>query len=311
MEPTPLRGVRRASSAAVGCATATAALCRLGHDAVTDLEPATASPDELVAVVAVGLGAAAGAALTLGCVLLVVAALGGPGGTRPRRAERWAARLTPALLRRVVAVGVGAGIGLGGVGGAAVAEEVDVGWEVTGTGTVVDATAPAPGTGAPGPGAEVEAQERATEPVGADTAAEPDPAATPAAATLEAPAGPAGAAGSPPAPGTAPPQPSPPDAAAAPRPEPAVEPGTAGRPGAGGVGAAGTVGTADTARTVVVRPGDCLWDITAALLPPGSPDADVAAAWPLLYASNRGVIGADPDVVHPGQALVVPEGLPA
>ena len=57
------------------------------------------------------------------------------------------------------------------------------------------------------------------------------------------------------------------------------------------------------ADTVVVAPGDTLWALTAARLAPGSGPADVAAAWPAVHAANRAVVGADPDVIHPGQVL--------
>jgi LysM repeat protein len=54
---------------------------------------------------------------------------------------------------------------------------------------------------------------------------------------------------------------------------------------------------AATAR-YVVRPGDTLSGIAAAL--------DVRGGWQALYETNRTVIGADPDVIHPGTVLVLP-----
>ena len=54
---------------------------------------------------------------------------------------------------------------------------------------------------------------------------------------------------------------------------------------------------AATAR-YVVRPGDTLSGIAAAL--------DVRGGWQALYETNRAVIGADPDVIHPGTVLVLP-----
>lgn len=59
-------------------------------------------------------------------------------------------------------------------------------------------------------------------------------------------------------------------------------------------------------RTVTVQAGDSLWRITAGLLPAGSDDARVAAAWPILYAANRDVVGPDPGLIHPGDVLTVP-----
>ena len=58
--------------------------------------------------------------------------------------------------------------------------------------------------------------------------------------------------------------------------------------------------------TVVVRPGDTLWSLTAADLPPGSPDRRIARRWHEVYAANRSLIGPDPDVIVPGQRLRLP-----
>ena len=56
-------------------------------------------------------------------------------------------------------------------------------------------------------------------------------------------------------------------------------------------------------RGVVVRPGDSLWAIAATRLGPQATPALVAATWPRWYAANRAVIGADPDLIRPGQLL--------
>lgn len=56
---------------------------------------------------------------------------------------------------------------------------------------------------------------------------------------------------------------------------------------------------------VVVAPGDCLWDIAGRRLRRATA-ADIATAWPRWWQRNRGVIGADPDVIHPGQRLRPP-----
>ena len=61
--------------------------------------------------------------------------------------------------------------------------------------------------------------------------------------------------------------------------------------------------------TVVVRRGDCLWDIAARHLGRGAADAAIAEAWPRWYQTNRAVIGDDPDLLTPGTRLVVLEGL--
>jgi LysM repeat protein len=57
-----------------------------------------------------------------------------------------------------------------------------------------------------------------------------------------------------------------------------------------------------TAPQYVVRQGDTLSGIAAALAVPGG--------WSALYAANRQAIGPDPDVIHPGTVLVLP-GRPA
>lgn len=60
------------------------------------------------------------------------------------------------------------------------------------------------------------------------------------------------------------------------------------------------------AATVVVRPGDSLWAIVGRHLGPDATDGAIATEWPRWYAANRAVIGADPDLIHPGQRLAPP-----
>lgn len=60
------------------------------------------------------------------------------------------------------------------------------------------------------------------------------------------------------------------------------------------------------ARHVVVRPGDTLWALAEGSLPAGATAAQVAARWPDWWATNREVIGDDPDLLHPGQSLQAP-----
>jgi hypothetical protein len=57
---------------------------------------------------------------------------------------------------------------------------------------------------------------------------------------------------------------------------------------------------------VVVHRGDSLWGIAARHLPSDADDAAVARACALWYAANQAVIGADPDLLQPGQLLVRP-----
>ncbi|WP_281280308.1 LysM peptidoglycan-binding domain-containing protein [Nocardioides eburneiflavus] len=53
----------------------------------------------------------------------------------------------------------------------------------------------------------------------------------------------------------------------------------------------------------VVRPGDSLWSIAQAHPARGD---DVERRWRAIWAANRDVVGADPDLIHPGQALRLP-----
>ena len=59
-------------------------------------------------------------------------------------------------------------------------------------------------------------------------------------------------------------------------------------------------------REVPIRAGESLWTIAARELGPGASDVDIAARWPLWYQANRDVIGADPNVLLPGQLLSPP-----
>lgn len=59
--------------------------------------------------------------------------------------------------------------------------------------------------------------------------------------------------------------------------------------------------------TYTVAAGDSLWAIAADHLPEGASPADIAAEWPEWFEENRDVIGTDPDLIHPGQVLLVPD----
>jgi nucleoid-associated protein YgaU len=64
----------------------------------------------------------------------------------------------------------------------------------------------------------------------------------------------------------------------------------------GGVGGAYTV-----------RPGDTLWAVAAAHLPPAARSpAVIDRYWRQVYGANRAVVGPDPDLIHPGTRLLVP-----
>jgi nucleoid-associated protein YgaU len=56
----------------------------------------------------------------------------------------------------------------------------------------------------------------------------------------------------------------------------------------------------------VVEVGDTLWDIAAARLVPAERSAvNINRYWRQVYRANRSVIGADPDLLHPGTRLRV------
>jgi len=72
--------------------------------------------------------------------------------------------------------------------------------------------------------------------------------------------------------------------------------------------AVAAIGTGDVHEVV---PGDTLWDIARGVLAKTVDEPtsiDVAHFWPRIYAANRAVIGEDPDLILPGQILVIPEG---
>jgi nucleoid-associated protein YgaU len=59
-------------------------------------------------------------------------------------------------------------------------------------------------------------------------------------------------------------------------------------------------------RTVVVRPGDSLWRIAARELPATAGAARIDRLWRRIAARNGSVIGADPNLIQPGQRLALP-----
>jgi nucleoid-associated protein YgaU len=73
---------------------------------------------------------------------------------------------------------------------------------------------------------------------------------------------------------------------------------------------------ADRARpstdTYVVVTGDSLWRIAASVLRSGGDgqpsNAEIARFWPVIYAANRALIGDNPNLIFPGQRLLIPEG---
>lgn len=67
-----------------------------------------------------------------------------------------------------------------------------------------------------------------------------------------------------------------------------------------------TAEPASVRREVSVRAGESLWTIAARELGPGASEVEIAARWPLWYQANRNIIGADPNVLLPGQLLSPP-----
>ncbi|HEX2049321.1 MAG TPA: LysM peptidoglycan-binding domain-containing protein [Actinomycetota bacterium] len=53
-----------------------------------------------------------------------------------------------------------------------------------------------------------------------------------------------------------------------------------------------------------MRRGDTLWSIAATVV--GDDPGAIASYWPRIHSANRAVVGDDPDVIVPGQRLVLP-----
>ena len=66
------------------------------------------------------------------------------------------------------------------------------------------------------------------------------------------------------------------------------------------------VGRPSPSPRVLVRPGDNLWQLAAVRLPASASDGEVALQVERIHRRNQEVIGPDPDLIHPGQRLVVP-----
>lgn len=62
--------------------------------------------------------------------------------------------------------------------------------------------------------------------------------------------------------------------------------------------------------TITVRPGDTLWLLAALDLPADASPTQITHAWHAWYDANRDVVGADPDLLQPGQVLTAPDAAP-
>ncbi|MGR7026290.1 LysM peptidoglycan-binding domain-containing protein [Geodermatophilus sp. URMC 62] len=91
--------------------------------------------------------------------------------------------------------------------------------------------------------------------------------------------------------------------------------GESGDSSQGGPSTAQPGGTAEQSPTApaaqparhVVQVGESLWTITAQLLGDQVSAQQVLDRWPEVYAANRDLIGPDPDLLRPGQELVLPQ----
>lgn len=307
--PSPRRAAAPAVLLVLGGLLALAVAALLGgraHGLLTTTAPWR--PDAVVATLVVAAGAVAAVWVGASAVVAGLCALVRSGGRTWRTGEAAVRRWAPGLVRRALALAVVAAVGAGATTAAhasepapPVAEVLDLGWAPT---SEVPSPADAVTTDLP-PGP---AQRPPT-----PEAPAPRPSDTPT--TVSA--------------GSAPERTAPVPAVAAPAPDgegPQDAHGGSGAPAADAGrrhGAAGAATTPDPAPsgetgapahavatpTVVVRPGDTLWAVAARHLGPGAPDSAVAAAWPTWYAANAATIGPDPDLIRPGQVLVVPADL--
>ncbi len=241
-----------------------------------DHGPAAAA-DLLVTALAAG-GAVLSAWLGLG---IVATALAGLPGTVGSACAALRDRITPALVRRAVAVVLGGAVVTAGVPGIGVADDD------------------------PGP-------PRPT-PTSAQLPAAPDPAFAPTAPRVAGPPDPAFRATR----STIAPTPLPssvrrPTSETSPAPVagdhpflPPTPPPAIRVPSLGPLGGQSRLARI-VGETVVVRRGDTLWSIAARHLEAGATAAEIVHEWPRWYAANRAVIGADPHHIEPGQQLVPP-----
>ena len=287
--------VRSAAGLAIGT-SAVAALVAASPDTAL-LSDLVARPAATVAGLGVDgalvhlLAAGAWACLAWLTAVTAVAALAQLPGAVGRAADRVARVVTPTLVRRAVETLLGVSALVGVLAPTAVAAERSAPASTSTAGPASAATAVSTGgdlrmLGAGGPVPTVAAAGAGAGPgragAGRHTAAAPGP----------------GPADWPARPRRAP-------TADWPSPSPAALPRAAPGPVAPWLVTAAPVSEpADD--VVVVRRGDTLWEIAARHLGADATPAEVARAWPEWHRANRTVIGADPDLLLPGQRLVPP-----
>jgi nucleoid-associated protein YgaU len=225
--------------------------------------------------------------LGLGSVLAVGAALPGAVGTTCARLDRW---LTPRLLRQAVSLALGTtmatlALPAGAANGAGLSR---VAGQADSTPDPVDSpTAASSASAATTATTETTATAEVLQPAGTSPDPAFSPTGTPSPTATPVSADPLSTVGAPP-PGW---RPSPPPRIVdtdesrllAPTPRSTV-------PDA----------------TITVLRGDTLWHIAARHLGPGATDAEIALEWPRWHDANRDVIGADADLLVPGQQLRPP-----
>jgi hypothetical protein len=81
---------------------------------------------------------------------------------------------------------------------------------------------------------------------------------------------------------------------------------SAAAPGHRGGAAVGRSRDPARATDVVVAPGDCLWLIAARHLDTGATAGQIGTEAQRWYATNKAIIGPDPDLIRPGQTLATP-----
>jgi nucleoid-associated protein YgaU len=246
----------------------------------------TTGPDaaeDLLVLGAAGVGAVLLAWLGLGATL---SALGAAPGAIGRLAAAAADRVAPATVRRLTAALLGTALATG----ATHVAHADPSFPAPPLTTTTSRTAPAPD-----PGFAITVRAPVVDAV-------PDPGTTDPVATVPDPGFGAGLRTAPAtssAPGPA--------VASAPTPAPAPAKETRTPPVLGPLGPAPhTPSPAPGARGVTVVRGDSLWAIAARHLGPHATPHQVAREWRRWYATNRKVIGPDPDLIRVCQVLTPP-----
>ncbi len=264
----------------------------VAHDALVDPGRwfVQVSPDAAVVTVLGVLGWFALLWIAVGLLLVSVATTPGAAG---RLADALATQVVPTALRRAATLALGLSVGTAAVAGT-VAGPAMAGAALAGT------------AGAGTSGADTAVTGPAVTKLARVTSAPPGSGGSAASRGAAPSSHPPGSSGGRTRPGAAPGEPRSSKSAAQ------EIPTRQGRPIATTDQAAGSApvrlpgdGTAE-ADSVVVRLGDCLWLIAARRLGPQAGSAEIAHEWPRWYATNRRVIGDNPSVILPGQALAAP-----